>query len=92
MKKNRKPDERVPPSQGTGDPVTPGSLAALAGLGFAASLLAAFLWAELVISRSGGATFCGPGASDCASLWDGSFAAGIHLQTGLPVAGWGRGF
>lgn len=86
-KKSTKPD--LPPLQAMGEPVTPGSLAALAGLGFAASLLAAFLWAELVISRSGGATFCGPGASDCASLWDGSFASGVHRRTGLPIAGWG---
>ena len=104
MKKSKKPDaspdvpnepaaprteERLPPSQAMGDPVTPGSLAALVGLAFAASLLAAFLWAELVISRSGGASFCGPGASDCASLWNGSFASAIHRETGLPVAGWG---
>ena len=81
--------ERFPPSQAMGDPVTPGSLAALAGLGFAASLLAAFLWAELVISRSGGVSFCGPGASDCASLWNGAFASRVHHRTGLPVAGWG---
>jgi serine/threonine-protein kinase len=76
-------------NKSTDGPVTPGSLAALAGLGFAASLLAAFLWAELVVSRSGGASFCGPGASDCASLWNGAFASGVHRRTGLPVAAWG---
>lgn len=96
MKKSKKPDAApaapnmpAPPSHAMGDPVTPGSLAALVGLGFAASLLAAFLWAELVISRSGGASFCGPGASDCASLWNGAFASGVHRRSGLPVAGWG---
>ena len=93
MKKNRKPDASpdapVLPSGPRIDVVTPGSLAALAGLGFAASLLAAFLWAQLVISRSGGVSFCGPGDSDCASLWNGSFASWVHRMTGLPVAAWG---
>jgi serine/threonine-protein kinase len=89
MKKSNKPGAGSDAPQAPDGPVTPGSLAALAGLGFAASLLAAFLWAELVVSRAGGASFCGPGASDCAGLWNGAFASGVHRRTGLPVAGWG---
>lgn len=87
----KKPDsDLVPgPDRPLADVATPGSLAALVSLGFLASLLGLFLWAELVISRSGGPSFCGPGTADCASLWNGAFASAIHGQTGLPVAGWG---
>lgn len=71
-------------------PVTPGSLAALAGLGALASLWALFLWGELRLTRAGGEAFCGlaPGV-DCAAVWDSAFATAVHRTTGLPVAAWG---
>jgi serine/threonine-protein kinase len=65
-------------------------LAWLAALGAASALWSLFLWAELLLSRSGGGGFCGPGgALDCSAAWDGAFAAAVHRLTGLPVAGWG---
>jgi serine/threonine-protein kinase len=69
---------------------TPGSLAALAGLGVLASLWSLFLWSELVVSRSGRPAFCPLAeAESCEALWDSAFAAAIHRLSGLPVAGWG---
>jgi serine/threonine-protein kinase len=68
----------------------PGAAALLVLLGFAASLWALLLWAELVITRTGGPTICAFGdAGSCAALWDSSFAGAIHRSTGLPIAGWG---
>jgi serine/threonine-protein kinase len=68
----------------------PGSLAGLVALGVASALLSLFLWAELVVARSGGAVFCALSDPDaCARLWDGAFAAAVHRASGLPVAAWG---
>lgn len=69
---------------------SPVSLGALVALGTTTALLSLLLWAELLVARAGGATFCALSAPDsCARLWDGAFASGVHRLTGLPVAGWG---
>src|SRR5690606_31977881 len=66
------------------------SLGALVALGVVSALWALFLWAELVVARSGGSAFCAVGDKlDCVALWDGDFASGVHRLTRLPVAGWG---
>ncbi len=61
----------------------------LTALGAASALWSLFLWAELVVSRSGGGSFCGGGKFDCTALWNGALASGVHRLTGLPVSGWG---
>ncbi len=63
-----------------------GVLCIISALSIAWSL---FLWAELVFSRFGGEAFCAFGSTDCAQLWDGSFASLIHRFTFVPLAGWG---
>lgn len=69
---------------------SPGSWATLVSLGVVSALWALFLWAELVVARSGGTPFCGSsGAGGCAALWDAPFANGVHRLSGLPIAGWG---
>lgn len=69
---------------------SPGSLAALVGLGAAAALGFLFLWLQLVLSRSGGAAFCASdAAASCTAAWDSPFASQIHRLSGLPLAGWG---
>jgi serine/threonine-protein kinase len=69
---------------------SPAALGALAALGAVTALLSLLLWAELLVARAGGATFCPLSDPDaCARLWDGPFASAIHRFTGLPVAGWG---
>jgi len=67
-----------------------GSLASLSVLGVLSALWALFLWAELVLSRTGGTPFCALGpAADCGRVWDSAFAVAVSRWTGLPVAGWG---
>lgn len=71
----------------TGSPRAWVKLTALAGL---SSLWSLFLWAELVLSRSGGGSFCGFGGKfDCTGVWAGALASAVHRATGLPIAGWG---
>jgi protein-disulfide isomerase len=70
--------------------ITPRSLAKLCLLGALSGLWSLFLWAELVLVRSGGSSFCGLGGKlDCEAVWTGAFASTIHRFTGLPIAGWG---
>ncbi|HBL31605.1 MAG TPA: hypothetical protein DD490_32690 [Acidobacteria bacterium] len=82
---------RLSPSASIQQPSNPGGLAALAALGAFSALWSLFLWAQLVVARSGGTAFCaaGEGAGGCAALWDSPFAATVHRFTGLPLAGWG---
>jgi protein-disulfide isomerase len=62
----------------------------LTALGVLSALWSLFLWAELVVARSGGGSFCGFGGRfDCTGVWNGAFATTVHRLTGLPVAGWG---
>jgi serine/threonine-protein kinase len=62
----------------------------LAALGALSALWSLFLWTELVLSRSGGSSFCGSGGKfDCTGVWNGALASAVHRLTGLPVAGWG---
>jgi serine/threonine-protein kinase len=69
---------------------SPASLAALAALGTLSALWALFLWAELLVSRTGGTPFCALGGqADCAAVWNSAFASAVHRLTGLPIAGWG---
>jgi protein-disulfide isomerase/heme/copper-type cytochrome/quinol oxidase subunit 3 len=69
---------------------TASSLGTLVALAAANALLALFLWAELLLARAGGSTFCALSSPDsCARLWDGAFASAIHRASGLPIAGWG---
>ena len=69
---------------------TPGSLAALVGLGALNALWALFLWTELGTARRGGAAFCPmAGGNDCLGAWDSAFASFVHRISGVPVAGWG---
>jgi protein-disulfide isomerase len=71
-------------------PASPASLAAAAGLGALSALWALLLWAELLLSRSGGVPFCTLDATaDCTKVWDSTFASAVHKWSGLPVAGWG---
>ena len=59
-------------------------------LGALSGLWSVFLWAELVLSRSGGGSFCGFGGKfDCTEVWSGALASTVHRASGLPVAGWG---
>jgi protein-disulfide isomerase len=68
----------------------PASLASLTALGTLSALWALFLWAELLVARAGGATFCAfGGETACVAVWNSSFASAIHARTGLPIAGWG---
>ncbi len=68
----------------------PSGWAALAALGAASALWSSLLWAELVIFRSGGGSFCSFGGRfDCAGVWNGALASAVHEATGLPIAGWG---
>lgn len=69
---------------------TPASLAALTVLGVLSAMWALFLWAELLLARSGGTPFCSLGGRlDCAAVWDSAFASSIHRLSGLPIAAWG---
>ncbi len=62
----------------------------LTALGALSALWSLFLWTELVLSRSGGSSFCGSGGKlDCTGVWNGALASAVHRLTGLPVAGWG---
>ncbi len=64
--------------------------AKLTALGALSALWSLFLWTELVLSRSGGSSFCGSGGKfDCTGVWNGALASAVHRLTGLPVAGWG---
>ena len=66
------------------------SCAKLVALGALSALWSLFLWAELVVARSGGSAFCGFGGRfDCNAVWSSAFASAVHGWTGLPVAGWG---
>jgi len=70
--------------------ITPRSLAKLCLLGVLSGLWSLFLWAQLVLVRSGGSSFCGFGGHlDCEAVWSGAFASTIHRFTGVPIAGWG---
>jgi len=76
--------------EGTPSVATPRSLAKLVVLGALSALWSVVLWAELVLVRSGGSSFCGFGGKfDCAAVWNGAFASTVHRLTGLPIAGWG---
>jgi serine/threonine-protein kinase len=92
-KKDRSREAPVPASAETAPAApapSPASLAALAGLGTLSALWALFLWAELLVSRTGGTPFCALGGqADCAAVWNSAFASAIHRLTGLPIAGWG---
>jgi hypothetical protein len=69
---------------------TPRSLGKLVFLGVLSALWSVVLWEELVLVRSGGASFCGFGGKfDCEAVWNGGFASAVHKLTGLPIAGWG---
>ena len=71
-------------------PGVPLAWAKLTVLGALSALWSLFLWAELVLSRSGGGSFCGFGGKfDCTGVWNGALATTVHRITGLPVAGWG---
>lgn len=81
---------RRSPTAGGEQGPTPGAVAALAALGVFGALWSLFLWAELLLARSGEAPFCAAGeAVGCAASWYSAFAAAIHRFTGLPLAGWG---
>ena len=68
----------------------PRAWAKLAALGALSALWSLLLWMELVLSRSGGGSFCGFGGKlDCAEVWNGALASAVHRLTGLPIAGWG---
>lgn len=68
----------------------PGACAKLVALGVLSALWSLFLWADLVVVRSGGSAFCGFGGRfDCSAIWSSAFASAVHGWTGLPVAGWG---
>lgn len=68
----------------------PKACAKLTALGTVSALWSLFLWAELVVVRSGGSAFCGFGGRfDCNAVWNGAFAAAVHSLTGAPIAGWG---
>ena len=70
--------------------VTPRSLAKLCLLGVLSGLWSLFLWAELVVVRSGGSSFCGFGGKfDCEAVWSGALASTVHKLTGVPISGWG---
>ena len=86
MKKGRNPSAAAAEA-----PPAPGRLwARLVVFAALSALWSLFLWAELVISRSGGGSFCGFGGRfDCTGVWNGALASVIHRGTGLPVAGWG---
>ncbi len=67
-----------------------GAWAKLTALGAFSALWSLLLWAELVVFRSGGGSFCGFGGRfDCSRAWNGALASGVHRLTGLPVAAWG---
>ena len=69
---------------------SPREWAKLTALGALSALWSLFLWTELVLSRSGGSSFCGPGGKfDCTGVWNGALASTVHRLTGLPIAGWG---
>jgi len=71
-------------------PPAPRAWAKLAALGALSALWSLFLWTELVLSRSGGGSFCGFGGKlDCAEVWNDALASAAHRLTGLPIAGWG---
>lgn len=78
------------PSPRSSSAPSTGSLAGLTALGALAALWSLFLWAELWVSRRGGAAVCALGdPADCAALWDGAVATAVHRTSGLPLAGWG---
>lgn len=70
-------------------PVLSSLLLAAAALALAAGAWSAFLWQQLLVSRSGGDPYCALGGSGCATLWDGAFASQVQIWSGMPVAGWG---
>jgi serine/threonine-protein kinase len=62
----------------------------LTALAAASALWSLFLWAELVVSRSGGGSFCGFGGKlDCTTVWNSAVSTAVHRGTGVPIAGWG---
>lgn len=64
--------------------------AKLTALGALSALWSLFLWTELVLSRSGGSSFCGSGGKfDCTGVWNGALASAVQRLSGLPLAGWG---
>jgi serine/threonine-protein kinase len=82
-KTNRAAAERTGPG-------APAGWVKLTALGAVSALWSLFLWAELVIFRSGGGSFCSFGGRfDCAGVWNGALASAVHRGTGLPIAGWG---
>ena len=68
----------------------PRSCAGLVALSAISALWSLFLWAELVVVRSGGSAFCGFGGKlDCNAVWSSAFASAVHAWTLLPLAAWG---
>ena len=68
----------------------PAGLGLAVGLAAIHALWALFQWTELLVSRSGGETFCGFADSHaCAHVWDSGLASAVQAWTGLPVAAWG---
>jgi protein-disulfide isomerase len=61
----------------------------LAGIALAHGAWSAWLWFKLIEARRGGAVSCALGGSQCAAIWDSSFASAVQDWTGLPVAAWG---
>jgi len=80
----------APPAPGAPLGPSPASLSALVALGVLSALWSLLLWAELLVTRAGGAGFCAfGGTGDCAAIWNSAFSSAIHAGSGLPVAGWG---
>lgn len=73
-------------------PSDPGgtALAWIAALGGLSALWALFQWAELLVARMGGSSFCSINETfDCKAVWDSALATAVHDTSGVPVAGWG---
>jgi serine/threonine-protein kinase len=88
-KKRTAPPEPPFPAPSLGLPA-PRAWAKLSALGTLSALWSLMLWMELVLSRSGGGSFCGFGGKlDCDEVWNGALASAVHRLTGLPIAGWG---
>jgi protein-disulfide isomerase len=82
--------KRVESREANPETGSPREWAKLTALGALSALWSLFLWTELVLSRSGGSSFCGSGGKfDCTAVWNGALASAVHRLTGLPISGWG---